>query len=144
MIPPVFSDDVEARAREVDDPFNVDPLSAIELRLICDMFPGRLLTEGVRASRGRSVGGRGAGPGFMNCSRLYILEGGQGVSRTPPGSQSSGKAHMSGAVFVKRTEIGWQRAMRTGTWTQQLTGESLTPWRATPLQAGGREVKARL
>jgi hypothetical protein len=40
------------------------------------MLPGRvLLVLGVRARRGRSVGGRGAGPGFMNCSREYMLEG---------------------------------------------------------------------
>ena len=31
-----------------------------------DMFPGRLAVAGVRLSRGLSVGGRGAGPGFMN------------------------------------------------------------------------------
>jgi hypothetical protein len=30
------------------------------------MLPGKLVF-GVRAKRGRSVGGRGAGPGFMNC-----------------------------------------------------------------------------
>jgi hypothetical protein len=29
---------------------------------------------GVRARRGRSVGGRGAGPGFMNWSREYMLK----------------------------------------------------------------------
>jgi hypothetical protein len=34
--------------------------------LIWDIFPGRFAVEGVRLSRGRSVGGRGAGPGFMN------------------------------------------------------------------------------
>jgi hypothetical protein len=38
------------------------------------IFPGRVwLVFGVRARRGRSVGGRGAGPGFMNWSREYIL-----------------------------------------------------------------------
>lgn len=38
------------------------------------MFPGRLeLVFGVRLRRGRSVGGRGAGPGFMNWSLEYIL-----------------------------------------------------------------------
>lgn len=39
------------------------------------MFPGSvLLVLGVRAKRGRSVGGRGAGPGFMNWSREYMLD----------------------------------------------------------------------
>lgn len=47
----------------------------IELfRLMADMFPGKLLTAGMRLSLGLSVGGRGAGPGFMNCSDEYILE----------------------------------------------------------------------
>lgn len=31
-----------------------------------DMLPGRLAVAGVRLRRGLSVGGRGAGPGFMN------------------------------------------------------------------------------
>lgn len=48
-------------------------------RLRLDMFPGRLdmfpgvLMLGVRPRRGWSVGGRGAGPGFMNGSLEYML-----------------------------------------------------------------------
>lgn len=48
-------------------------------RLRLDMFPGRLdmfpgvLVLGVRPRRGLSVGGRGAGPGFMNGSLEYML-----------------------------------------------------------------------
>lgn len=34
--------------------------------LSCDILPGRFAVEGVRFSRGWLVGGRGAGPGFMN------------------------------------------------------------------------------
>ena len=37
------------------------------------MFPGRFVVEGVRFKRGRSVGGRGAGPGFMKRPGPYIL-----------------------------------------------------------------------
>jgi len=45
-----------------------------DCRLRPAMLPGRvLLVLGVRARRGRSVGGRGAGPGFMNWSREYML-----------------------------------------------------------------------
>jgi hypothetical protein len=38
-----------------------------------DMLPGRFAL-GVRARRGRSVGGRGAGPGFMNWPDEYMLK----------------------------------------------------------------------
>lgn len=44
-----------------------------EWRLVCDMFPGTLIVEGMSPKRGRSVGGRGAGPGFMNWLGPYIL-----------------------------------------------------------------------
>lgn len=37
-----------------------------ELTLNCDMLPGSPAVAGVRPSRGALVGGRGAGPGFMN------------------------------------------------------------------------------
>jgi len=36
------------------------------------MLPGRFVL-GVRPRRGFSVGGRGAGPGFMNCWFEYML-----------------------------------------------------------------------
>jgi hypothetical protein len=39
---------------------------------ILAMLPGRLAL-GVRFKRGRSVGGRGAGPGLVNCPEEYIL-----------------------------------------------------------------------
>lgn len=39
---------------------------AMLLILSCDMFPGIFAVDGVRASRGPPVGGRGAGPGFIN------------------------------------------------------------------------------
>jgi len=35
-------------------------------KLLVDMFPGMPTVEGVSLRGGRSVGGRGAGPGFMN------------------------------------------------------------------------------
>lgn len=41
-----------------------------EFKLVVDMlFPGKPIVDGTRLSggRGRSAGGRGAGPGFMNC-----------------------------------------------------------------------------
>lgn len=53
----------------------VDPLYVLlagERRLRFDMLPGRFAL-GVRPSRGLSVGGRGAGPGFMNCPVVYML-----------------------------------------------------------------------
>jgi hypothetical protein len=37
------------------------------------MLPGRPAVEGVRFSRGRSTGGRGAGPGFRNWSGVKFL-----------------------------------------------------------------------
>ena len=37
------------------------------------MLPGMFVILGVRFSRGRSAGGRGAGPGFMNWPGKYIL-----------------------------------------------------------------------
>ena len=50
-------------------------LYAGDCRLSPAMFPGRLeLVFGVRLRRGRSVGGRGAGPGFMNWSLEYMLD----------------------------------------------------------------------
>jgi len=41
---------------------------ALDCRFMVDMLPGSDDTVGVKFRRGRcSVGGRGAGPGFMNC-----------------------------------------------------------------------------
>lgn len=62
---------------EIVDPVYVDVELAYcggeglmgELRLRLDMLPGRFAL-GVKASRGLSVGGRGAGPGFKNWSAL--------------------------------------------------------------------------
>ena len=39
---------------------------SFEPRLGCDLLPGMPAVDGMRWSRGLSVGGRGAGPGFMN------------------------------------------------------------------------------
>jgi len=65
-------------AKSVCDLFSgketVDPLYVpVAVRVIGEcidmfaMFPGRFAVDGVRFSFGLSVGGRGAGPGFMNC-----------------------------------------------------------------------------
>lgn len=44
----------------------------VMLDMLLVMLPGEL-GLGVRLSRGRSVGGRGAGPGFMNWPAAYAL-----------------------------------------------------------------------
>jgi hypothetical protein len=44
-----------------------------------EMFPGRFAVEGVNRKDGRSTGGRGAGPGFMNWFGEYMLREGQQV-----------------------------------------------------------------
>ncbi len=46
----------------------VDPIDRNdgELRLDWEVFPGTLWVDGMRFRRGRSIGGRGAGPGSMN------------------------------------------------------------------------------
>ena len=41
-------------------------LTAGDGKLFDDMLPGMPAVEGVSLRGGRSVGGRGAGPGFMN------------------------------------------------------------------------------
>lgn len=65
------------RTSEVWEPLLLYPPAlyvAGDCKLSPAMFPGKvLLVFGVRARRGRSVGGRGAGPGFINWSREYIL-----------------------------------------------------------------------
>ena len=59
--------------RAMVEPLYVLPAGvAGERRLIFDMLPGRFVF-GVRPRRGFSVGGRGAGPGFMNWLFEYIL-----------------------------------------------------------------------
>jgi hypothetical protein len=64
--PPIFSlwDLVNTGVEE--DPNGAEDELVGVWRLRADTLPGRLETEGVRFNRGRSVGGRGAGPGFMN------------------------------------------------------------------------------
>src|SRR3569833_3149362 len=56
------------RGRDMVEPlYWVGPVREMgEFRLMLAMLPGRLVL-GVRLRRGLSVGGRGAGPGFMNC-----------------------------------------------------------------------------
>jgi len=44
-----------------------------------EMLPGRFAVEGVSRKDGRSTGGRGAGPGFMNWFGEYMLREGQQV-----------------------------------------------------------------
>jgi len=52
----------------------VEEFALGDLRFMTCILPAMLLTCGVRLRRGgRSVGGRGAGPGFMNCPGVYIL-----------------------------------------------------------------------
>jgi hypothetical protein len=53
----------------VEPAYWVGPVLMGELRLMLDMLPA-MLGLGVRFNRGLSVGGRGAGPGFMNWSAL--------------------------------------------------------------------------
>lgn len=38
------------------------------------ILPGRPAVEGVRLSLGRSIGGLGAGPGFINCPGVKFLK----------------------------------------------------------------------
>ena len=63
---PIFSDcDLFNNVAE-EGPNDAEDVLVGVWRLRADTLPGRLETEGVRFNRGRSVGGRGAGPGFMN------------------------------------------------------------------------------
>lgn len=48
-------------------------LTAGDGKLFDDMLPGMPAVEGVSLRGGRSVGGRGAGPGFMNWAGPYTL-----------------------------------------------------------------------
>jgi hypothetical protein len=71
--PSVLLDCWRAIGREMVEPVYVEVavLRIGEIAILA-MLPGRLAL-GVRFKRGRSVGGRGAGPGFMNCPEEYIL-----------------------------------------------------------------------
>src|SRR3569833_1618502 len=64
------------RGRDMVEPlYWVGPVRELGVfRLMLDMLPGRKVM-GVRLRRGLSVGGRGAGPGFMNCPEEQILLG---------------------------------------------------------------------
>jgi hypothetical protein len=57
-----------ASGSDTVEPVYVDVVVRVigELIFIWDMFPGRFAVDGVRFNRGLSVGGRGAGPGFIN------------------------------------------------------------------------------
>src|SRR5690349_10325182 len=71
--PSVLLDCWRAIGREMVEPVYVEVavLRMGEIAILA-MLPGRLAL-GVRFNRGRSVGGRGAGPGFMNWPDEYIL-----------------------------------------------------------------------
>ena len=66
-IPSLFMADVERGKEDVWERSLMErPADDCECRLSWDIFPGIPTVEGIRLRRGRSVGGRGAGPGFMN------------------------------------------------------------------------------
>ena len=72
VTPPRPSGFVVARARpgvagDVEGCRGSDRIDG-DIRLFCDIFPGTPYVDGMRFKRGRSVGGLGAGPGFMNWS----------------------------------------------------------------------------
>ena len=64
--PPKLSLFVIVVAREIEGVEFSELRMEGECRLSWDMLPGIPAVEGIRLRRGRSVGGRGAGPGFMN------------------------------------------------------------------------------